>query len=404
LRKRLPTFLKVNTIKNTLCKVGNLNLIPLILYFMIIAVNISFTATGFFTNDFIVNCFSRSALQYPQHQFIYIVADGFNEKYTASKNSTVVSIGAAAKNPLRLQYQLNYKIPAILRKHKVDVCISSGGVCSLRSKVPQCMFVNDLSFFHHPELYTKSWWRFYKKNTTKFLDKAKAVITPAEFIKNEIGTQYKTAAEKIIVAHYGTGENYTPLSWQEKEAIKETYTEGREYFLYSGPVHLQQNLFTLLKAFSFFKKRQKSNMQLVMASKNAVNNDFITNLATYKYRKEVKVLDNLPAESLAKITGAAYALVYPSGYHILGSSITEAMQSDIPIITTNTPDAKEICGDAALYINPKDFNDIADKIMLLFKDENKRNELIANGSQQAARYNWATTAGLVWQVVAKCAG
>jgi len=371
---------------------------------MTIAVNISFTAPGFFTNDFIVACFSRAALQYPQHQFIYIVADGFDEKYIATKNSTVVSIGAAAKNPLRLQYQLNYKIPAILRKHKADVFVSSSAVCSLRSKVPQCMFVNDLSFLHHPELYTKSWWRFYKKNTTKFLDKAKAVITPAEFIKKEIGTQYKTAAEKITVAHYGTAENYTPLSWQEKEAIKENYTEGREYFLYSGPIHLQQNLFTLLKAFSFFKKRQKSNMQLVIASKDAADKDFITSVATYKYRKEVKILDNLPVESLAKITGAAYALIYPSAYHILGSSITEAMQSDIPVITANTPGAKEICADAALYINPNDFNDIADKIMLLFKDENKRNELIANGRQQAGLYQWNKTADILWQAIVKHGG
>src|SRR5882762_3334739 len=203
---------------------------------MIIAINISFTAPGFFSNNFMENCFSRLALQYPQHQFIYIVADGFDEKYIAAKNSTIISIGTAAKNPLRLQYQLNYKIPAILRKHKADVFVSSSSVCSLRTRVPQCMFVSDLSFLHQPELYTKSWWRFYKNNTAKFLDKVKAVITPAEYIKKEMGAQYKTAAEKITVAHYGNNENYIPLSWQEKDVVKETYTEDREYFLYAGPI------------------------------------------------------------------------------------------------------------------------------------------------------------------------
>ncbi|MGG9961865.1 glycosyltransferase family 4 protein [Ferruginibacter sp. SUN106] len=370
---------------------------------MVIAVNTSFTTSHFSDSNFIFECFSRLAQQFPQHRFIYIADKGFDEKHLTSKNISTVIIGATAKNLLLLQYQLNYKIPAVLRRHKADVFVSAGGYCSLRTKVPQCIIVNELSFLHHPELYTKSWCRFYKNNTLQFLTKAKAIVTTSQFSKQQITDTYTIAGDKVGVAYYGVNENFKPVSWQEKEVIKATYAEGLEYFLYSGPIHPQQNLITLLKAFSFFKKRQKSNMQLIIASTAAVTDkELIKSLGSFKYRNEAKVIDQLPAATIAKITAAAYALVYPSVYESFAGAVTEAMQTDVPVITGNSAAIKEICGDAAVYINPKDFNDVADKMMLLFKDENKRNELIAKSSKQVELYNWAATAATIWQSVLKC--
>ena len=63
--------------------------------------------------------------------------------------------------------------------------------------------------------------------------------------------------------------HFRPFTWTEKESWKDSFTEGREYFLYVGSVHPRKNLINLLKAFSGFKKRQKTNMQLVIAGRMA---------------------------------------------------------------------------------------------------------------------------------------
>ena len=55
------------------------------------------------------------------------------------------------------------------------------------------------------------------------------------------------------------------MDWEEKELIKEKYADGKAYFLFSGDINQRSNLINLLKAFSFFKKRQKSNMLLLIA-------------------------------------------------------------------------------------------------------------------------------------------
>jgi glycosyltransferase involved in cell wall biosynthesis len=106
---------------------------------------------------------------------------------------------------------------------------------------------------------------------------------------------------------------------------------------------------------------------------------------------------------LAQLTASAYALVYPSVYDSFGTSAIQAMQCDVPVITGNAGAMHEICGGAALHINADDFNDIAEKMMLLFKDEDLRNQLIIKGRQQAGLFNWDKTAAAVWEAINKCA-
>ncbi|MGF2412761.1 MAG: glycosyltransferase, partial [Ferruginibacter sp.] len=221
--------------------------------------------------------------------------------------------------------------------------------------------------------------------------------------KHEIITHYKIESKKIEVAYQCAGKYFKPVIWLQKDVAKEHYTDGKEYFLYSGVIDSNNNLITLLKAFSFFKKRQKSNMQLVLASKTTVTDKvFIKDLASFKYRAEVKLCENLQPETLAQITASAYAMVYPLLYQGNGISLIEAMQADVPVITADNTAIPEICGDAALYTNPNDFNDIADKMMLLFKDEDKRNQHIIKGRQQAGLYNADKTAAAIWQAIIKC--
>lgn len=368
---------------------------------MIIAINISFTGRN--NNDLIPEYFSQLAVTHPQHQFIFIADKGVDVKNISAKNCIHVVAGAAANNPLLLQYRLNYTIPAILRKHKADVLISSN-CCSLKTKVPQCLLLTDLSFISHPGIYPGKWLSFFKKHTAKALAKAKSIVAASPFLKQQAKEKYKIADEAIDLMHYGGGESFLPVTWQQKDAVKDKYTEGLEYFLYSGPIDAKQSLTNLLKAFSFFKKRQKSNMQLIIASATAATDKaFIKSLGSYKYRNEVKLLDKLDTATLAQITGSAYALVYPSVYENFAAAIPAALQCNIPVIAGNGNEIKAINGDALIYCNTSDLDDIADKMMLLFKNEDKRNEAIEKGSQFAAQYNRKEAIACLWQAVEKAA-
>jgi glycosyltransferase involved in cell wall biosynthesis len=158
----------------------------------------------------------------------------------------------------------------------------------------------------------------------------------------------------------------------------------------------------LLKAFSAFKKRQQTNMKLILTGRLAWKyGSFTESMKTYKYRNDVIMTGYVQEEELVKITGAAYGLIYPSLFEGFGVPVLEAMQCDVPVITSAASPMQEIAKDAALYADANSFTDIADKMMLLYKDENLRKQLIEKGRQTARQYSWDKTADLLWASILK---
>jgi len=371
---------------------------------MIIAVNTRFLlkenleGIGYFTRE----VFRLLTNQYKEHQFYFLFDRPYDETYIFSSNVTPVVVGPPARHPLLWKFWYDVKIPSVLKKIKADVFISPDGFCSLTSKIPQCLVVHDLGFLHYPETYRKSHELFYKRYTPLYLKKAKMIATVSHFSKKDIITQYKTADEKINIVYSAVKKIFHPLNIQQKEIIKEKYTEGKEFFIYTGALQPRKNLVNLLKAFSLFKKRQHSNWKLVLAGRLAwKNDDFLHLLKTYKYRNDIITPGYISESLLAQLTASAYAMIYPSLFEGFGVPVLEAMKSEIPVLTSANSSMQEIGEEAALYFDPLSVNDMAEKLMLIYKDEDLRNSLIQKGKQKAGEFSWQRTAGLMWQCIEK---
>ncbi len=351
---------------------------------------------------FIKEIFSRLTKQYPQHQFYFLFDRPYDAKFIFSDNVTPIVLPPPARHPLLWRYWYDVKVPLLLKKLKADVFVSPDGFASLTTKVPQCVVVHDLGFLHFPDAYKKSHLKFYKKYTPRFLKKAKAVATVSQFSKNDIVQHYNIEPQKIDVVYSASKDIFKPIEWSFQQGVKQKYTEGKEYFLYIGAIQPRKNLINLLKGFSIFKKWQKSTMKLVLAGRLAWKNDaFLELLKTYKHRKDVVLTGYMAETELAALTGSAYALVYPSFFEGFGVPVLEAMNCNIPVITSINTAMQEIGEEAALYFDPNQPKDIADKLMLIYKDETLRARLIEKGNAVAQKYSWQQTADLLWQSIAK---
>ena len=242
----------------------------------------------------------------------------------------------------------------------------------------------------------------FNRETKKFVHRANTIVAFSEFVKNEIVSQYATGEEKITVVPPAGKENFYPLDENKKKEVRKKYTGGKNYFIYIGTIHPQKNLINLLKAFSVFKKRQKSDWKLVLAGSLDRNyQTFANNLKTYKYRDDVVMTGYIEEEEIVGLAGSAYAFVYPSLWEGNGLQVLDAMNSHIPVVASVNTSMQEIAGDAALYADPANHNDIADNMMLLYKDESLRNSIIEKGKIVAAQYYWGKTADLFWQSILK---
>ncbi len=385
----------------------NFSRLPLLLIlFMVIAVNTKALLKGKMEGYgyFIEEVFSRIALLHPEHEFYFLFDRPFASEFIYAQNIKPVVVKPQARLPVLWNIWYNWRVPAVLKKIKAEVFVSPDGFCSLRTKIPQCLVVHDLAFLHYPQFLISKHLRYYKKYTAKFLGKAKVVVTVSEFSKQDICRQYKTEADKIHVIHNAVGPVFKPVSFEEKEKIKQQYAGGCEYFIFTGTIHPRKNLINLLKAFSLFKKKQSSNMKLVIAGRMAWKTEEFTRLlGTFKFRNDVILTGYVSKEELAKLVASAYAMVYPSFFEGFGVPPLEALQSGVPAIVSRTSALPEVGGDAYLYMNPESFEDIAAKMMLLYKDEGLRNKLIENGLQRLALFSWDEAAEKMWNCIHQAA-
>lgn len=337
-----------------------------------------------------------------EYEFI-IVADRIHAmRFSKWKNVSTIVISKSIRHPMLWKWWHDVKLPAILKKNKADVFVSFNGFCSLTTPVPQCVLLHDLSFLYHTSLIKKSYLFFYKRYLPKFLQKANAIVTSSSFLKTEISALYKINPEKIDVIQAAAGEIFYPLNEKGKEEIRIKYSDGKNYFLCIATFHHTKNLITLLKAFSAFKKMQKSNWKLVLTEDLHTTNKKITeSLKTYKYRDDVVLTGIVTDEELVKLIGSAYVLIDPYHWNGLDITVLNAMKCHVPVITSNTTAIQELTGGIALYADPVDHKDIADKMMMLYKDETLRSSLAEKGRAVVEKYSCTVTAEHLWQSILK---
>lgn len=341
----------------------------------------------------------RLVEKHPEHEFIFIFDRPFDSSFIFGKNVTPVVVGPPARHPVLFYLWLDWSVAFVLRKYKADVFLSPDGFGCLSTKVPTCLVIHDLAFEHYPEHQKASHSFYYRKYTPKFARNAKRIVTVSEFSKNDIAKRYNIAPEKIGVSNNAAHEAYKPLSWVEKNVVKEKYTEGCEYFIFAGALHPRKNVVNLLKAFVRFKKFNRSNMKLIIVGRMAWNYKEVVEMKNeMPFKEDVVWLGYLDVTELSVVMGGAYALVYASLFEGFGIPIIEAYKCGVPAIVSNTSSMPEVAADAALLVeDPTNYREIAEQMTRLYKDETLRQKLVENTLTQAAKYTWDKAADVLWE-------
>lgn len=107
-------------------------------------------------------------------------------------------------------------------------------------------------------------------------------------------------------------------------------------------------------------------------------------------RARLKFTGYVDRQDLRRLYGGACALVYPSLYEGFGLPALEAMISGCPVITSKTSSLPEVCGDAALYVDPFDRDDIRNSIERIIGDGDLRGNLVAAGLARARLFSFET--------------
>lgn len=345
---------------------------------------------------------SRITKAHPEHQFYFLFDREYDESFVFSDNVTPLVAHPQARHPYLWYLFFEWGIPLKLKKIKPDLFLSTDGWIPTRLDIPVVNVIHDLNFLHHPEFVPPVVRRYYDRYFPKFARNATRLATVSQFSCVDIRESYQIPADRIDVVYNGANPAYKPYTEEEKNAVKQQYTDGCDYFLFVGLIHKRKNLDNIFKAFDTFKDRSQSPMKLaVVGDKKWWAGEIENTYLAMRHREDVVMLGRQQIDVLSALTASATALVYASLFEGFGQPIVDAFNAHTPVITSDISSMPEIAGDAALLVNPYHADEIAEAMYQLYNNPELREQLIDKGIARKDLFTWERSADLLWQTIEK---
>jgi glycosyltransferase involved in cell wall biosynthesis len=278
--------------------------------------------------------------------------------------------------------------------------------------------------------------KFYAKSMAKICQKASKIVTVSNHTKKDLCNFFNVSESKVFVSWQSTDiTDYAPQSFfVQKNTLKSYKLFRGSYFIFIGNVEPKKNVKRLIQAYLVSNvsekliivgsKAWKSDEEL--AQFNAIkdnnktgNNNHIDTIdqeksiifgsKEWKRKREldqlyeikhsqkthgntgiankIKFLEYLPQQEMVTLLANARALIFPSLYEGFGLPVLEAMELGVPVLTSNTSSLPEVAGDAALYVNPYNIEEISLGIHKLSIDDELCQKLSDAGLKRAQKFN-----------------
>lgn len=347
--------------------------------------------------NFIVKIFQQLSTSHPEHTFIFIT-NKMNLSFSGIENVKFILIEGKINNWMSVFLWYNIKVTQLLKKHKADIFITQD-VCSFFTTKPQIVVVDKNSFSH--DRYTSQFKSIFGRLLfSGSVKKADSLVFFSHTEKEVFEKKFARHTACAGVIFYGAPGNIMPASFDEREKIKEKIADGNEYFFYAGTLSSERNFINLLRAFSFFKKRQRSTMQLVFAGARGKNYEgFIRSMSNYKFKNDIKIYDDLSKEKILEICSSAYAMIDPGGSSSNYTAVFASMKSAVPVLIALKSPLAEVCSFSAIYFDAANYKDIAEKMMDIFRDEDMKKNLVCRAASFVEGYTWQKSSEAMWKLI-----
>lgn len=323
----------------------------------------------------------------PADQFIFLIQPDQRAPEGRLQRAILLPVMPPAERSVAGWYKR--QLPDILQQQQATVFIGRPGWAAPVKNIAQCgWLISDPR--QYPAGITGWWARWqYRRRQPEMLQNASILLAANAWQANRWSAAWPATGSRIRHLPPLPATDMPQLSPDEKQEIRDRYSEGKNYFLALGPFDAHSNVITLLKAFSRFKKRQKTEWKLVLAGPVDTRYPQLSaSLASYKYRSDICLLDQATDEEQQQLLAAAYALLVPAQQQVEHIRLTRAWAAGIPQLLPAVPENEIWAKDAALYVEIAQHEAIADQLMRLYKDEDFYNRLRQAARQRNEEHQW----------------
>ena len=246
--------------------------------------------------------------------------------------------------------------------------------------------MHDLIAWRYPEYFSHVDAKIHQRKQLHSCRIADVVVAVSEQTKRDLIDIMHVPEEKIRVIYQSCDAQFwQPIQQDDLEYVRETYCLPQRYIIAVGTIEERKNQIALVEAL----KKLPSDVQLVLVGHPHGN--YIEKLRSVLRDEEmvhrVMILDHADFEDFPALYANAVCSAYVSHFEGFGIPILESMCCDTPVLTSNTSSMPEVGGDAVLYADPNNVDQIAQQLLRLLDDEELRKELVEKGRAQRQKFS-----------------
>ncbi len=224
----------------------------------------------------------------------------------------------------------------------------------------------------------------YKYLIRKASENAKKIIAVSKSTKDEIMDHLKIPQDKIKVIYEGVDDK---IINQKSRIANDQRPKTKDYFLFVGNVYPHKNAERMIKAFNIFLQYFPQTLLILVGKEDFFYKRLRETVNKMDLGKKIIFYGRASDEELGVLYENAIAVVVPSLMEGFGLPALEAMANKCLVLASSIPSLKEVCREDAIYFDPYDGNDIAEKMKMAYLGKFDR-EIIERGFERSKEFSF----------------
>jgi len=256
---------------------------------------------------------------------------------------------------------------------------------------PTVLTVHDLIYHLFPQHHKRLNYWYLSLTMPLYCRRADAIITVSESSKRDLERCYGVPPDKVTVVYEAAAPRFRPATPEAIAAARRRYNLPERYVIYVGTIEPRKNLVRLLETMRLLHEKRETIRLVIVGGLGWLYEDFLHYLEEMP-SGNVIMLGYVSDEDLPALYSGAALFALPSLYEGFGLTVLEAMACGTPVVCSRTSSLPEIAGDAAVYFDPTDVQEMAEVMHQVLNDEERQEEMRARGLAQAAQFSWSRAA------------